>query len=331
MRHLSIADYNDRERDARITASYPALRAFVPVAFEHVRFPSRVTDERELIRYADALHETCSRSEFLERRTFSETEASAILQLVDQVKSVTDRHFGRPVQPLMCLFHPIPLLRAVEAIARARQRRLRIFEIGPGSGYLGAYLVNAGHSYAAVDVSQALYLWQNRLFAGIAGDGSEWALDAGLQTRCMHIPWWHYSRFHEDLPIAADLVICDAALGELDEFGFHYSLRIAARIVQASDCAALLFQEVGEPHVRSRGEAEVEVRNAGFSDHLAVGEVSIFAMPGRLQDVFASQAPALAYLGSAGERHDTPGSFLRFKEEDLLESYRFFRFLGWGL
>lgn len=173
MRHLSISTYDAEERKARVTATYPALRAFAPVVFNMVQFPGRVTDESELIRYSDAMHETYSRHVFLERMTYSETEAAAIQQVVQQVKCITAQNFGRSVHPLMCLFHNIPLLRAIEIIAKARGRRLRIFEIGPGSGYLGAYLINAGHTYAAVDVTQALYLWQNRLFSEIAADGSE--------------------------------------------------------------------------------------------------------------------------------------------------------------
>ena len=197
------------------------------------------------------MHETCSRREFLETKTYSETEAAAVLQIVKQVRSVTNKYFDRIVQPLMCLFHPIPLLRAIESIASARRRKLRIFEIGPGSGYLGAYLINRGHFYVSVDVCQALYLWQNRLFASIAPNGSEWVLDEGVEANCIHLPWWQYARFYDRLPVSVDIVVCDAALGEMDTFGFHYNVRIALEMVRNSDCAALIFQEVGEPHMRT--------------------------------------------------------------------------------
>lgn len=229
------------------------------------------------------------------------------------------------------LFHNIPLLRAIEIIAKARGRRLRIFEIGPGSGYLGAYLINAGHTYAAVDVTQALYLWQNRLFSEIAADGSEWILDAGFDAKCIHVPWWQYARFYEKLPITADLVICDAALAEMEDFGFAYNVQIALKMVSGSDCGALLLQEVGEQRMRSLAAVEHHLDVTGFAEQFKAGGVSIFALPGRLNDVFPSASSDLPCLGAAAEKRLTPKTFLSFREEELLESYRFFNFLGWGL
>jgi hypothetical protein len=145
--------FDAAERSARVDASYPAIRAFSAVAFAQVNFSVRVEEERELVRYADIIQETLSRQEYLEARTFSEAEVEAILRVVTQVRMLTGELYGRTVQPLMCLFPPIAILRAVEAIAGARGRRLKIFEIGPGSGYLGAYLINAGHSYASMDIT----------------------------------------------------------------------------------------------------------------------------------------------------------------------------------
>src|SRR5262249_52615625 len=118
MRHLSIADYDAKEREARVTATYPALRCFVPVVFNIVNFPWPVAEERELIRYSDVLQETLSRKDHLEERTYSEPEAEAILKLVGQIRGLTGKLYGRTIQPLMCLFPPIPLLRAVEAVAK---------------------------------------------------------------------------------------------------------------------------------------------------------------------------------------------------------------------
>jgi hypothetical protein len=127
-----------------------------------------------------------------------------------------------------------PILRAVEAIANARGRRLRTFEIGPGSGYLGAYLINAGHSYGSMDIVQALYLWQNRLFGSIEQDSQEWVLDEGAKGKCIHVPWWQFAHYHEALPITADVVICDAALGEMETLGLFYNLLMARAMIDGS-------------------------------------------------------------------------------------------------
>jgi hypothetical protein len=329
MRQLSIAEYDAAEKDARVSASYPALRCFSAVAFAQVSFPIRVDDERELIRYADIMQETLSRREHLEERTYSEAEAEAILKVSSQIRALTGNLYGRTVQPLMCLFPPVPILRAVEAIAKARGRRLRIFEIGPGSGYLGASLINAGHSYASMDIAQALYQWQNRLFGSIEKDSQEWVLDEGTKAKCIHVPWWQFAHYHEALPIKADVVICDAALGEMETLGLFYNLLIARAMIDASDCAAFMFQHPGEQRVNDLATIEYRLGLSGLIGR-RIGGVSIYSLPGRLDDVFARDTIDLPHLGPEGGARYAPKSFLSFNESELLESYAFFKYLGLG-
>jgi hypothetical protein len=217
----------------------------------------------------------------------------------------------------------------VEAIASARGRRLQIFEIGPGSGYLGAYLINAGHCYASMDITQALYLWQNRLFASIADDSQEWALDEGAKGKCIHVPWWQFARYHEALPIKADIVVCDGAMGEMETLGLFYNLLIARAMVDTSDCATFMFRRIGEPRVNQLATVEYRLGQAGFTGR-TLGDVSIYSLLGRLNDVFAADASDLPCLGpEAGARH-APKSFLTFRETELLESYVFFKYIGIG-
>jgi SAM-dependent methyltransferase len=256
--YLSIALYDRREEEARILACYPALRAFSPVAFAHANFPVRVAHETELRRYADIMYETRSREEWLKSKLYSRNEAQAMLLLSAQIEELTGRLFDKPVQPLMCLFAPIDLMRIVEHLAATVRRRLTVLEIGLGSGHLAAYLINAGHRLVAVDVCQSLYLWQNRLLSSY--DHDEWAA-ADVRTfpvrqnspQVTHIPWWHFARFHESsLPIKADIVICDAALGEMDHFGFRYVANIARVVTRQSNVGCFLYQNLGEERFQQR-------------------------------------------------------------------------------
>lgn len=250
MGHLSIEEYDALEREARIAASYPAIRAFSPVAFSQVNFPTRVAHEQELRRYADIMYELLPRQDWLDTKRYTEREAGAIQKVVSQIYEVTARHFQKPVAPLMCLFPPIPIVRAVEAIASVVDRRLKIFEIGPGSGHLGAYLINAEHRYAAMDNCQSLYLWQNRFFSGIATDYSEWASREMRQRHVFersvtHIPWWDFAQIYAGVPPMADVVICDAALGEMDVFAVRYVLRLA-KLMLTNPIAEHLFFRIWE-------------------------------------------------------------------------------------
>jgi hypothetical protein len=171
--HLSIVDYDRREREARVLATYPALRAFTPVSFQQASFPTRVVEEYELRRYADIMCELKSRSAHLEDRAYSDAEARLILELSTRIELLTGRLFGKPVRPLMCMFPPMPLIRMVEHFANAIGRRLIVLEIGPGAMHLGAYLRLLGHQYTCMEVCQALYLWQNRLLMDLSPDLSE--------------------------------------------------------------------------------------------------------------------------------------------------------------
>jgi hypothetical protein len=331
--YLSIEDYDERERRARALASYPAIRAFSPVAFQQANFPTRVSEEHELRRYADIMHEFLPRREWLEQRFYSESEARAILRLTEQIRELTRSLYGRIVQPLMCLFLPIPILRATEAIAGRHGRRLNVYEIGPGSGYLGGYLINAGHRYAAMDICQALYLWQNRLIVSIGAECCEWAtLDSPgpcFAHEATHIPWWHFARLHEVEPAMADIVVCDAAMGEMDVFALPYVLRIAKAMLLHSDCGAFVFQNVGEERVHGRAQVDAMLAQLGFNCRI-IGGVTICMLAAGMNDAFPADVTEVPRLGAPSERVLPPRDFLPVNESELLESYRFFQFIGYG-
>jgi hypothetical protein len=77
-----------------------------------VNFPTRVEDERELIRYTDIMPETLSRKEHLEERTTPKQKRNPSKL---SGRALTTKLFGRRVHPLMCLCPPLPILSAVEA------------------------------------------------------------------------------------------------------------------------------------------------------------------------------------------------------------------------
>lgn len=326
--HISVEDYDRREHQAVTMASYPALRAFAPISFAQANFPTRVSHETELRRYADIMYETRSREEWLKQKFYSQHEAEAMQRLSAQIERLTARLFDRPVRPLMCLFAPIMLLRMIEHLSTHAGRRLTILEIGPGSGHLVAYLLNAGHRAIAIDNTQALYLWQNRLFTEYNLD--EWALSEvaprEAPAQVTHIPWWHFARFHEvALPLTADIVVCDAALGEMDHFAFRYVAQVARMLTERSDVGCFLYQNLGEERIEQRAFAEQYLGNLGFR-LWKVGEVSLFAGSPRFPTDrirHLKEPPPLA-----GPAKHAPIDFLDL--DHVLESYRFFDFIGIG-
>ena len=335
---LRIETYNQREAEARVRASYPALRAFSPSGFNEAGFPSRITDEAELMRYADIMYETRSRTEWLTTKRYSPPEAAMMQQLSIQIENLTRRLFQKPVQPLMCLFAPIDLMRIVTHLAASVARPLTVMEIGPGSGHLSAYLLNAGHRVIAVDICQSLYLWQNRLFGDYALD--EWASEEiaafprrSSNAQIVHIPWWHFARFHEGIPVAADIVICDAALGEMEHFGFRYVVEVAKNITKQSPIGCFLYQNLGEERFQTRLFAEQYAATRGFRlQH--VGGVSVLIGSDEFpMDAIAglSEPPAIGKeaLGNPAVMR-SPQEFRSIDATKRLESYAFFDFIGLG-
>jgi hypothetical protein len=115
----------------------------------------------------------------------------------------------------------------------------------------------------------------------------------------------------------------------MDSLGLFYNLLIARAMIDASDCAAFMFQHPGEERVNTMPTIEYRLGLSGFIGR-KIGGVSIYSLPGRLDDVFARDATELSHLGPEGGPRRVAKSFLSFQESDLLESYAFFRYLGLG-
>src|SRR5471032_551318 len=110
---LSIEEYDRRDAAARISASYPALRSFAPSTFANVNFQARVSSEAELPRYADIMYELADRNYWFNQMRWSEDEQRYMIALRDEIQNLTGALFDKPIQPLMCLFPPLPIVRTI--------------------------------------------------------------------------------------------------------------------------------------------------------------------------------------------------------------------------
>jgi hypothetical protein len=145
----------------------------------------------------------------------------------------------------------------------------------------------------------------------------------------LHVPWWQFARYHEALPISADIVVCDGAMGEMDTLSLVYNLLIARAMVDASDCTAFMFRRIGEPRVNQLAAVEQRLDLCGFTGR-RIGEVSIYSLPGRLDHIFPADVDDLPCLGQGGGARRAVKSFLTFQEAEVLESYAFFKYIGIG-
>lgn len=334
---LSIDEYDRRQAHARLRVSYPALRSFAPVSFAAVNFPTQVTQEAELRRYADIMYETIDRDLWLRRVRWSPSEEKAILALRSEVEALTGHLFGRPVQPLMCLFPAMAMVRLVEAAAALRGRRLRIVEIGPGSGFFGAYCLLHGHRYVGIDNTQALYLWQHRLFRWISRDSlQDFALadappTAFPDSRAALVPWWHFAEMYRGQGFQADIVVCDAAMGEMDPFASRYIIRLAKEILQASDVGLFVYQNLGEQRQSDLAAIQQRFQARGYRA-IPCGPVQVqAASPGSPVDWLQNLSKGAPPLGLADTTMNSAmrpaAEFLAIDPALMMESYSFFDYL----
>lgn len=293
---VSIGQYDANEEVAKASLSFREIRAFSTRTFTHSGFPSQVKTDLELARYADWNGDPANREYFCPgrflpgrcmRTDFTYDEAELINRVCDQTVAMTSAEIGRAVRPVCAPLAQVGLFRVVSALADIYQRHLRIFEVGPGGGYLGAYLINAGHGYAAMDHAQAFYLWQNRLLGHIARDDlSDWANsaavpDSGKITRVVHLPWWKFLQFWDACPFDADLVIWNANSSEMLDDARKFLMRISLRMLRNSKLGMFLFSKMDKSRWADPSQIEAEFDRVGFY-RVFQSKFSGFTLKGKL-------------------------------------------------
>jgi hypothetical protein len=274
---LTIEEYNRAEEDAVAGMSFSEIMAFSPGTFNLVGFPTYIKRDVELARYVDWNRDPGNQRYFERdiffrspsvRTIFTRDEAALINRLCDRAVAITGQA-GRAVRPVCNPLAQMGLFRIVQALSTGFGREsLSIFEIGPGSGYLGAMLVEQGHRYTAMDNTQALYLLQSRLLEETApNEFSDWArpgANGRSIARVTHLPWWEFVRLGRACPFKADIVISNANLGEMREDAVRFIMSMAKRLLADSDIRLLLFTSIGDPRGTDRQTLDAVLKENGF-------------------------------------------------------------------
>lgn len=253
---LTIEQYNQAEAAAMRGMGLRSLQAYSPATFEDLNYPVRVSEEETLVRYVDTMHETFD-GKYFDPGLFqySVQEGEGLGRVADKVTELTTKSFGKTVRPWMAPFGAIEAFRSVVGFVEALDMKSpRIFEIGPGSAYLGALLIDRGYRYASMDNTQGFYLWQNRLYQALAGDDfQDWALlddvESAWDQRVGHMGWWQWANLPGDTSFKADIVVCDHALGEFHPIALRHTVRVVRQILSGENGPKLfLFTSPGREH-----------------------------------------------------------------------------------
>ena len=211
MSKLTVAEYDTFEEKAIMTTPIRIIEAFQPVLWNVTGFPSRIKKDCELYKYVDTMHELRFENDFENLLGNLTIEEFGMLQQVTKlILSFSEKNFNRKLIARSSVLRMINVFRHIKYLYG--NNRPRIFEVGPGCGYLGGMLLLDNYPYASTDVSQAFYLYQNNFLDFISegklleGVHSEINLNKIQEQFNIHIPWWKFVKLNSQSSAEFDLI-----------------------------------------------------------------------------------------------------------------------------
>lgn len=242
---ITIERYNEEEYNNRVNLSNRFIRAFKAQCFENGGFPSRVNYEEELYRYIDSMHANSFYryyNDLCKGITFKEFEL--LKKCTKSLLNMTIETYSKRFIVKSPLIASICEKRLIESVTGENKNK-RIFEIGGGSGTLGALLLCDGYKYISTDVTQAFYLIQNRIYDYILNGKLNEMVDEKLDinARSIHIPYWKLWQTRNN-PIEADVVVSNHALLEMNQNSIRFYLNYCKETLKKNN-GAFVFQGGG--------------------------------------------------------------------------------------
>lgn len=249
------ADYNMAEAIARRHLSNREIAAFQPKAFAQVGYPIEVTTNAELLRYCDVMHENRAQI-FMDRiGKLTDWELDLLERVVWAVKGITEI-LGEARVPRAALLSAVP---AYREIVRWCPPKGRVFEFGPGSGYLGAMLMASGYTHICTDVAQAFFLYQQHLFRRIGGTS-------------VSIPWWEWAAMKIEHP-TENIVTANHCLREMSSHALKFNMRAAAKML--ANGGQLVIDDLGAQEVSGDADVRKVLEDTGFGSVDLPGDVMV--------------------------------------------------------
>ena len=243
---LDIEVYNNSEKKGYINLSNRFIRAFRAGLFERGGFPTRVYDERELVRYIDSQHSECFERYFNELcEGITDNEIREIIKATQKIYHYTVEKYNKEFLVKAPILDAIYCLRVLKAVTQ-NHKSLRVMEIGAGSGILGCLLLQQGYKYICTDVAQAFYLIQNQLFGLFTDDIQELVIDEAydINSDCIHVPYWKLwdLRGQEG---GIDVFICNHAILEMHLNAIRFYLKMAQERMKRSKGGYFIIRGFG--------------------------------------------------------------------------------------
>jgi len=240
---MVIERYDQNEADALSNIPIELSRCFIPVVFQQVNWPTRVTNPNALWQYFDSMQQfrIALYVKILSNR-ISDSELSMLDEIATRYGKLYEK-FNRRTNPvgLNGMLSSIPTLRIINSLENDLGRKIKILEIGGGSGLLGHMCHWSGHTYTNFDITQNFCIHNITVGKSLYGkeffDASEmpYTTDGDYllnnQKSMNLIPWWHFGNCELKLP-EFDVVVMNHCFLEISKTAIRF---ILSRISDSSN------------------------------------------------------------------------------------------------
>ena len=271
-----VAQYNEAELHGRATVSNTVIEAFALEVFSVLGYPFKVGSEAELWRYHDSMQD--GRFEGNLRLILdSEHDFDLVRKTAKQILDFSERCLPFRSCGKNALTRSLYQFQLIIK-NRPHDGKLKILEIGPGSGYLGILLANDGHEYFAMDAAQAFYLYQKKIWSHIFHadyfDYSE-SVNRPINTKITHLPWWRFADLSVALP-EIDIVTVNHALAEMHENAVKLIFSRLYRLWGDNSRRIVLAESLGCDYFRRKPKMFASIQELGFSSARPQAKVYIW-------------------------------------------------------
>jgi len=284
---LTVEEYNKCEKEASSGKPNRILEAFYPVHFGTTSYPLSISSDSEMLRYVDVMHElrhVFDYNEILDG--FTAEEFDLFKEVTKAVAGFSEKRFGKRMVPRGALVRAMIAYRHIRFLSSPHDTT--VFELGPGSGYLGTLLALSGFRYGAMDITQPFYLYQSNLWEYMFGERlielatSERNLDDFEEFpdgAVLHVPWWKYAQVDPgNINLKVDVVTSNHAICEMGREARHYSANLCGRWLSELGRDRYFYAE-------GMGSEATSCRMEGYKAFLERGYLHVYR--DTLMDIFS--------------------------------------------
>jgi hypothetical protein len=145
MKTLTVEEYDSAERAALETMPNRIVECCQPTTLIVESYPVRVASTRAAGRYVDVMHEGRSEGTFEALLGgITRGELDLMMRVATKVAAMTEHQYGRRQVPRSAMLRALNVVRHICYLYP--EPSALVFEIGAGSGYIGALLLELGYS-----------------------------------------------------------------------------------------------------------------------------------------------------------------------------------------